>query len=202
MCKIIAAYNLPEPERYIVRYAKDQISDYGCFYGDIAYPYASDDDLKNSTCIGIWRIIDLNKNFAWLATPHTCYVYYAGEHDAGSDSIKNVTFVFSFMVENNRVFNLTVTASLYKNDNRPTNENLGRLLIEVIGKINPNTNFYLLDEAPSCMLSKLEYYSDPRRTVYYGHDNAHYQKYLGWDTEFNISEIEIQLTISHRNIIL
>lgn len=190
MCKIIAAYNLPEPERQIVRYAKDQINDYHCFYGDVVYPYATETDFSNSVGVGIWQTINLSEKFPWLTTPNTCYVYYAGECECGLEKVKNVSFVFSFMVENNRSFNLTIMASLFKNDNRPTNDNLGRLLIEVIGKSNLLTNFYLLDEAPACMKDKLEYLSDFKRAVYYGHDVIHYQKYLGWDTEFNISEIE------------
>ena len=190
MCKIIAAYNLSEPERQIVRYAKDQIKDYHCFYGDVVYPYATDEDYKNSVGIGIWRTIDFSDKFTGIATPNTCYVYYVGECESGLEKIKNVSFVFSFMVESNRSLNVTITTSLFKNDNRPTNDNLGRLLIEVIGKLNPFTNFYLLDEAPACMKDKLEYLSDFKRAVYYGHDIIHYQKYLGWDTEFNISEIE------------
>jgi hypothetical protein len=190
MCKIIAAYNLPEPERQIVRYAKDQIKDYHCFYGDVVYPYATDDDYKNNVGIGIWRTIDFSDKFTGIAIPNTCYVYYAGECESGLEKVKNVSFVFSFMVESNRSFNITIVASLFKNDNRPTNDDLGRLLIEVIGKLNPFTNFYLLDEAPACMKDKLEYLSDFKRAVYYGHDNIHFQKYFGWDTEFNISEIE------------
>ena len=190
MCKIIAAYNLPEPERQIVRYAKDQIKDYKCFYGDVVYPYVTDEDYKNSVGVGIWRTIDFSDKFSGFATPSICYVYYAGECEGCSEKVKNVSFVFSFIVENNKALNITIVASLFKNDNRPTNDDLGRLLIEVIGKSNPFTNFYLLDEAPNCMRDKLEYLSDFKRAVYYGHDNIHFQKYFGWDTEFNVSEIE------------
>ena len=190
MCKIISVYNLPEPERQIVRYAKDQIKDYGCFYNDdIVYPYISEEDFKNSYGVGIWQPLKWDDRFSWLPYPEACYVYYAGETQASGIS-KAISFVFSFIAEDNKSLNITIQASLYTNDNRPTNDNLGRLLIEVIGKLNPYTNFYLLDEAPQCMRDKLEYLSDFKRAIYYGHDTIHYQKYLGWDTDFNVSDIE------------
>ena len=193
MCRIIAAYNKPLSERRIVRYAKDQIKDYNCFYGDVVYPYVTDAEWHTDKSVYISRIFCCDSMLSHMPVPSTCYVSYAKDYDiecTHKHKMKRLVFIVSFIFENNRSFNVSCGALLFANDNRPTNEEVGKLLIEELGRENIYTNFYLLDGIPNFVSSCIAELTNQDCLPFFGHSEIKKEKLFGWDTEFNTSDIE------------
>ena len=134
MSKIIAAYNKALSERRICRYAKDQINDYNCFSGDLVYPYVTDSEWQTSKAAYISRMFNCEAMMSHLPVPRTCYVSYAKDYNIESEhKMKRLVFILSFIFENNRSFNISCSALIFANDNRPTNEEVGNYLLRNSG---------------------------------------------------------------------